>query len=54
MRSGQRGQQPGGPVGLGDAGLVQLDVRGALEAALQVPGRLAVPPQHYPGPTAAR
>lgn len=41
----QAREQPGGPPRLGEAGLRQLDVRAALEAALQIPGRLAVPPQ---------
>lgn len=41
----QRGEQPGGPAGLREALLGQLDVRGALEAALQVPRGLAVPPE---------
>ncbi|GFE16983.1 hypothetical protein Sgleb_50300 [Streptomyces glebosus] len=38
------GEQPGGAPRLGDARLGQLDVRGALEAALQIPGGLAVAP----------
>ena len=41
----QGGQQAGGPVGLGDAGLIESDVGLALEAILEVPDRLAVPPQ---------
>ncbi len=39
------GQQPGGPPGLGDTGLGEGDIGGALEAALHVPRGLAVPPQ---------
>jgi hypothetical protein len=44
----ERGQQPGGAAGLGDTGLRQRDVGAALEAALQVPGGLAVPPEDDP------
>ncbi len=49
----QRGEQPGGPAGLRDTLLGQLDVRGALEAALQVPRGLAVPPEDDPAAPAA-
>ncbi len=41
----QRCEQPGGAARLPDAGLGQLDVRGALETALQIPRRLTVPPE---------
>ena len=42
------GQQAGGPVGLGPADVVELDVGAALEAVLEVPGRLSVPPEDDP------
>ena len=38
-------QQPGRAAGLAHAGLGELDIRGALEAALHVPQRLAVAPR---------
>lgn len=49
----QRGEQPGGPVGLPDSGVGQLDVRGPLEPALQVPRRLTVSPEDDPAAPAA-
>ncbi len=42
------GEAPGGLLGLRHAGLVEGDVRLPLEPVLDVPGRLAVPPQHEP------
>ncbi len=50
----QRGQQPGGAAGLGDTGVGQLDIGVALEALLQIPAGLAVPPQDDPAAPAAR
>ena len=47
MRS-QRREQAGGTLGLVAAGVVQLDVGVALEPVLDVPPRLAVPPEHQP------
>lgn len=49
----QRGEQPGGPLGLPDAGLGERDVRRALEPALQIPGCLAVTPENDPAAPAA-
>lgn len=49
----QRGQQPGGPLGLPDSGVGERDVRGALEPALQIPCRLAVTPEDDPAAPAA-
>ncbi|MBB5933004.1 hypothetical protein FHS42_000022 [Streptomyces zagrosensis] len=40
----ERGQQSRRATGLSDAGLSQLNVRGALEAAFEIPRGLAVPP----------
>ena len=42
----QPGQQPRGPLSLRLAGLVQRDVALALESPLDIPQRLAVPPQY--------
>src|SRR5580692_1513649 len=44
----QGGEAAGGVFGLGLAGLVERDVGLALESALDVPGRLPVPPEHEP------
>lgn len=49
----QRGEQPGGPLGLPDPGLGERDVRGALEPVLQIPCRLAVSPEDDPAAPAA-
>ncbi len=40
----QDSEGPGGPLGLPHAGLIEGDVGLALEAVLDVPGRLPVPP----------